>query len=96
MSESEQWQHRQSVRIQFPSSRVAKIVTTAVQADAELRPDRCRRHLELASDTLIASFESQEVRFLRVSVNAFLSNVKHALQMIAAFHDSMQPESSTP
>ena len=91
----EGFSYKHDFSIDLGSERWAKICLGTLDVDAELRPERCRRNLKVEDARFIAHFEATQPKFLRVSVNSFMTALELVLKTIKEFDPELEAEVST-
>ncbi|KAG4306216.1 hypothetical protein PORY_000204 [Pneumocystis oryctolagi] len=82
-----EFDHSIDISIPFPTKHFAHQVETVLSVDPELKEQHVRREIKADGVYLFASFKSNDLKILRVSVNSFLDNVVLIIRTIEKCKD---------
>ncbi|KAG0054963.1 hypothetical protein BGZ83_009947 [Gryganskiella cystojenkinii] len=85
-----------TLRIPFPTSRLAKIAADVLDVDRDLKPEVSRRTITTEDNILLLAFETSTLKLLRTVVNSSLEMVQLVVNTMGAFDtEEGQQEDST-
>ncbi|KAF9346935.1 hypothetical protein BGX34_003518 [Mortierella sp. NVP85] len=83
---------RLTLRIPFPSSRLAKIAADVLDVDKDLKPEVSRRDISTQDNILTLDFQTSTLKLLRTVVNSSLEMAQMVVNTMGSFDTEAEAE----